>query len=68
MIKKKKFDVYVGIDASFFLGTFEAETKEEAERIAYDDENCATPGLCHQCSRDIELGDVAKLFIEEKED
>jgi len=60
-----KYLVYGIISASKFIGEFEAESKEKAIEMAENSENCYTPGLCHQCSGEINLGDIYEIEAEE---
>lgn len=61
-----KFLVYAVVDAGYPVGEFEAETKEEAEEMAWDSEFMRTHsfGVCHQCCRHIEIGDVTQLLVD----
>ena len=59
-----KYSVIAIIDASKYVGTFEAESKEEA--IENAEENAETPTLCHQCSGDLDLGDIIKFEANEE--
>jgi hypothetical protein len=62
-----KFDVYGIYTASKYLGEVEAESKEKAEDKVWNDEGYDTLiSLCHQCTNELEVGDVYKLDIEEK--
>lgn len=61
---KKKWNVHGAVHASKFIGTFEADTKEEAEAMAWDSEaSCVS--VCHQCADDIEDPEVVRLITEE---
>jgi hypothetical protein len=63
---KKKYNVYGIMTASIFIGEYEAESQEEAEDMANRDSNANwMPSLCHQCSNEIDLGDVYKTEVEE---
>jgi len=62
----KKFMVYGVISASVVLGTYEAENADEAMALADKDNNANWhPSLCHQCSREVDLGDVYETIAEE---
>lgn len=52
-----KYRVYAACTATVYLGEFEAETKEQAEEMAEATDNFSTPNVCHQCSREFDLGD-----------
>jgi len=58
----KRWHVYGIISASVCV-TVEAETKEEAEDKAASELDC--PTLCHQCAREIDLGDIYEFQVEE---
>lgn len=53
-----KFAVYGIATGSKYLGTFEAETREEAEDMAANSE-ANSICLCHQCASEIELDDFS---------
>ena len=54
------------IAASIVLGTYEAKNKKAAIAMAEEDTNANwNPSICHQCSRDIEIGDIYKLDVDE---
>jgi hypothetical protein len=56
---KKKWTVMALVDASYIIGEFEAETGEEAAEKAWNEAH--SPSLCHQCSDELEAGDVYDL-------
>lgn len=61
-----KYQVYGTMSASVILGVYEAESKEEAIKMAGEDENANwMPSLCHQCSHEVELGDIYETEAEE---
>ena len=58
-MKKKKFRVIGLVSASIDLGVYEAETKEEAIDMAYDNDNTNFhPTVCTHCSKEIEIGNI----------
>lgn len=59
-----KYRAYGIIDATKYLGEFEAKNKEEAEEMAWESENQHV-FICHQCSGEFDLGDMIKVIIEE---
>lgn len=59
-----KYRVYSIATASVFLGEFEGATKDEAIDAALA-ENPPYHSLCHQCSREIELGEFYEEHAEE---
>ena len=52
-----KFLVYEVATASYFVGEYEADTKEDAEALADAEPQNDAPCLCHQCAGDLELGE-----------
>jgi hypothetical protein len=65
----KKFTVVGLISASKTIGTYEAETKEEAIEMAMDDNGNHYISLCHQCSREVDIGyDLISTEYESFED
>ena len=64
----KKYRVYGMFYASRFIGTFEANSPEEAEDMASESEENYV-SLCHQCAHDIELSDhsASEFEVEEVE-
>ncbi len=64
----KKYTVMGIMSASVILGEYEAESKEQAEEMAEQDDSADwTPTLCHHCSDEIELNDIYKVEVEEFE-
>jgi len=59
-----KFNVYAIYTASKSLGEFEADTKEAAIAMA-EESGDVFASICHQCSREIEIGDYHDLEAEE---
>ena len=59
-----KFSVYALYTASRHIGEFVAETADEAEVLA-DKEGDFSVSICHQCSREIDIGDCYKTEVEE---
>lgn len=57
-----KFLVHGAVRASKYIGTYEAESKEEVEEMAWED---AHVSVCHQCSREVEDPEIDELFVEE---
>lgn len=52
----RKWNVSIVFAASKYVMGIEAETKEEAIEKAIDQDGYAS--LCHQCSEEIELGEI----------
>lgn len=61
---KKTYRIYALMTASKFLGEFEAESEAEAREMAEDQADFHV-SICHQCSRQIEIGDVHDVDCEE---
>jgi len=61
-----KYRVYATITGSKYIGEFEANSKEEAEEMAWkSNDYCVS--LCHQCSREMEDPEITELELEEVE-
>ena len=60
-----KYEVYGVVRASKYLGTVEADTKEEAEEKAWSDLD-AYVSLCHQCSSEAEEAEISELVINQE--
>ena len=62
----KKYSVWGLVSASVDLGTYEAESKEAAEKMAEENNEVDwNPQVCWQCSNAIELGDVYDVTVDE---
>jgi hypothetical protein len=59
-----QFRVYGVVSGSKYLGVFEAETKEEAIKLATPE---ASVCLCHQCSEECEDAEIHEIIAEEEE-
>jgi hypothetical protein len=57
------YDVYANLIVSHYVGQFDAESDEEAMLMA--GETYALPLLCHECSTDLEIDEVADFSAEE---
>jgi hypothetical protein len=54
-----KYKVYGIMTASVLIGEYEAKTAEDALDMANDDTEADWyPSLCHQCAREIDMGDI----------
>lgn len=61
-----KYRVYSLMTAAVLAGEYEADSKEEAINMAENDSNAVTYAfLCHQCSHEVEIGDVYEFEAEE---
>ncbi len=58
-----KYRVYAIMTASKPLGEFEAKDANEAEKKAMKEGDDYAP-LCHQCSNEIDLGDIYEYEVE----
>ena len=64
-----KYRVYGIMTASVLLGEYEADSPEEAERMSDADPNANLwPSLCHECSNEIDLGDIYETQVEASND
>lgn len=64
-----KYNVWGSVGADKLIGTYEADSPEEAEKMAdKDPEADWSTSLCHQCSHEVELGDIYKTYVEETDD
>jgi hypothetical protein len=61
--KIRKFSIMALIDASAHVGFYEAETPEQALEMARKD--IPRPSICHQCSKELDVGDAYTLIAEE---
>jgi len=57
-----KYRVYGTVMGGKFLGEYEADTKEEAEEMAWEN---ADVSLCHQCSCECDDPQVTEITTEE---
>jgi hypothetical protein len=55
-VEVAKYNVYGIFHGSKFLGTFEADTPQEAEEMAGESE-ANHVSLCYYCANELELGD-----------
>ena len=60
----KKWEVCGVVSGTKYIGTVEAETKEEAEEKAFELDE-AFVSLCNQCSRECEDPEIHKVVLEE---
>ena len=60
-----KYSVYGAVKATKYIGTFEAESEEEAEKMAWDSDN-AYVSLCWQCSEQAEDPEISEMIVEEQ--
>jgi len=61
-----KYNVYGILGASVFIGEYEADTKEAADKMAEEDPEANwNPSLCFQCGREVDIGDVYETQVEE---
>jgi len=62
-----KYRAYGVLDATKYLGEFEADNKEKAEEMA-EESDSQHVFLCHHCSSQFDLGDMIKIILEEVEE
>ena len=61
-----KFFVYGIVSVSKFLGEYEAETKELAIEMAENDDDADwSVSLCHQCAKEVDIGDIYDIQADE---
>lgn len=63
-----KYNVYANVTVTKFVGTFEAESEEDAVEMGMDDPECSADQLCCYCSKKYDVGDVDEVFAEETEE
>ena len=59
----KKFDVYTQVVGSYHMGQFEAETEEEAIKMAWDKVGSNNISLCYHCSHE-----VGELYLSDNDE
>lgn len=59
-----KFSIHGVVTATKYIGEYEANSKEEAEAMAWED---AYVSVCHNCSSEVDGADIETLVIEEVE-
>ena len=62
-----KYKVYGTVTGTKYLGTFEAESAEVAETMAWESDECCV-SLCHQCFGECEDPEVTEVSAEEIEE
>jgi hypothetical protein len=60
-----KYSVWGSYYASKYLGEVEADTKEEALEKAETEDLDYYVTLCHQCSDEVEVGDLESFYVSE---
>lgn len=63
----KKYSVFGLISTSKNVGEFWANSKEEAEQMAWDSEK-ASINLCHHCANEIDEPEIREMVVEEVEE
>lgn len=58
-----KYDVFASVTGSKYLGSFEADSEEEALHKAADSEECHA-SFCHQCANNCEDPEVVAVSAE----
>lgn len=65
---KKKFSIFGTVTGGKYCGTIEADSKEEAEEIAWANMSKQLDldvNLCHQCNGECENAEITELTAEE---
>ena len=61
-----RYRVFGILSASVVVGEYEANSPEEAKALADKDQNANwMPSLCHQCAKEVDLGDICETEAEE---
>lgn len=63
-----RYNIQGIVAADTHLGEIEADSAQEAIKLAWEQLDCGTPPICHQCSRHVNLGDVYQLVAHNTED
>lgn len=61
-----KYNVYATVTGGAYLGQVEADSKEEALRIA-DTQIDLSVSFCHQCTKYCENAEITDIQVEEEE-
>ncbi|GKV69839.1 hypothetical protein NCCP2716_27580 [Sporosarcina sp. NCCP-2716] len=62
-----KYSIYGVVIGTKYIGEFEADSKEEAEEMAWEHDN-ASVSLCHHCAgKEIDEPEIDRLVVEESE-
>ena len=64
----KRWVVTGTVSASKYLGTYSADTKEQAEEMAMNDPNACSVSLCHRCSSECEDPEIVNAEASEARD
>lgn len=56
-----KYSVYGKVVATKYIGEFEADSEDEAIKMAEDE---AYVSVCHQCSSEVEDPEIDEIFAE----
>lgn len=59
-----KYSFYAIVDVSFYVGEFDAPTRDKAESMAWAKAVEYDTGVCHQCSDKFDIGEVASLLLD----
>lgn len=60
-----KYSIYGVVAATKYIGEYEANSKEEAEEMAWQD---AHVSVCHQCANEVDGADITELVVEESKE
>lgn len=61
--KMKTYSVYAVVVGSKYLGTYQASSEEEAEKIAVEKKGYVS--FCHKCAEQCEDPEITKIVVEE---
>lgn len=59
-----KYSIWGVVSADKHLGYVEADSAKEAIEKAWNELDCNSPTICHQCSKELNINDVYKLIAE----
>ena len=63
-----KYSIQGIVSADKHLGVIEASNAKEAIEKAWGELDTGTPNVCHQCSREMNIGDVYQLCAQNVDD
>lgn len=60
-----KYRVYGRVVATKYIGEFEANSKEEAEQMAWNADK-SDVSVCYHCSKEVSEPEIHKMIVEEE--
>ncbi|MCP1134367.1 hypothetical protein NKT34_13765 [Paenibacillus polysaccharolyticus] len=60
-----KYRVYGVVTATKYIGEFEADTKAEAEKMAWESDEAGV-SVCWHCSKEVEDPEIHEIVVEEE--